>query len=96
MLKCNGTKFYPTSINRVLDGFSSVQLYQVVVKKDNLSDNVHILLALENKNEINDIKTSLHAALRVKVNIEIQDFTTLSKAVFPAGTRKPVKYIYST
>ena len=93
MIKYNGTKFYPTAVNAVMDGFESIRLYQLIVKKNNLSDQVKVLVSLEENTDLKKIQTALRSALRVGIDIELQDFDTLLPKVFPEGSRKPVKYM---
>jgi len=93
MIKYKGTKFYPTAINAVMDGLESVKLYQIIVEKNNLSDSVVVLISLTGMQELQSVKTALQTALRVAIDIQVQDFDMLAKKVFPSSSRKPVKYI---
>lgn len=93
MIKCRGTKFYPPAVNAVLDGFDSVRIYQLVVRKNHLSDEVKVLLSLTDDGELSPIKDALRSSLRMVIDVELQDFDQLLPKVFPDGTRKPVKYI---
>jgi phenylacetate-CoA ligase len=93
MIKCKGTKFYPTAINAVMDGMECVKLYQVIVEKDNLSDKVIVLTSLTDMKKLQSVKDALRTALRVGIDVETEDFDTLFQKVFPANNRKPVKYM---
>lgn len=93
MIKYKGTKFYPPAVNAVLDGMDCVRLYQVVVRKNNLSDNVTVVVALADNADPASVREGLKTALRVGVDVEIEDMISLSRKVFPADSRKPVKYV---
>lgn len=93
MIKCRGTKFYPPAVNAVLDGLECVKLYQLLVKKDNLSDEVKVLVSLTHDEELPRIQDALRSALRVNVDVELKELEQLFKQVFPGGSRKPVKYV---
>jgi len=93
MIKCKGTKFYPNTIHNILDNNANIKLYQIVVKKQNLSDEVKIKLTLTNDSNLDEIKSNLIAILRVNIEFELIPFQELFKDVFPESSRKPVKYI---
>ena len=92
MIKCRGTKFYPPAINAVMDSFESVKLYQIVVKKEDLSDQVKVLVSLSDDSELKKIKDSLRNALRVGIDVELCDCDMLHQMIFPKNNRKPLKY----
>ena len=93
MIKCKGTKFYPNSIHNILDNNVNIKLYQIVVKKQNLSDEVKIKLTLDKKSDLDEVRSTLTATLRVNVEFELIPFKELLKEVFPETSRKPIKYI---
>lgn len=92
MIKCKGTKFYPNAIHNILDNIPNVNLYQIIVTKNNLSDQVTIKLSLKNSDELPKIQSIIKAELRVNVDIILVEFKELFKNVFPETTRKPIKY----
>jgi phenylacetate-CoA ligase len=91
MIKCKGTSFYPSAIGNVLDGFDSVQEYQIRVSRKDLSDEVSVSLALTDESELAKIDNALAAALRVRVKLIVEPFDILQKIVFPPTSRKPVR-----
>lgn len=93
MIKCKGTKFYPNTIHNILDNNVNIKLYQIVVNKQNLSDEVKIKLALDKDSDLDEIRSTLTATLRVNVEFELIPFKELLKEVFPETSRKPIKYI---
>jgi len=93
MIKYCGTKFYPPAVYAVLDSLESVKLYQLQVRKDKLSDHVTLLLSMLDNADLSCVKNALQTALRVNIDIEIQNSKQLAEKVFPDGSRKPVKYV---
>ncbi len=93
MIKCQGTKFYPDAVFNTLDNLEFVRLYQVQVTRDGLSDSVKVSVALSDPARLQEVAAVLRGALRVRLDIEACDLDDLSVRVFPAGSRKPVRFL---
>ena len=93
MIKYKGTTFYPPAVNAVLDGLASVKEYQLRVESHELSDCVTLAVALTESAKLAEVKSSLNAALRVKIEVIEEEISELSKKVFPSGSRKPIRFI---
>jgi len=103
MIKLKGTTLYPPAINDVLDNLDEVLLYCIVAgTTDAGTDDVTVRLALsgmegfseeDKARAVKALKDRFRAKLRVAPNIELVPAAELQPVVFPAKSRKPVKFI---
>ncbi len=97
MIKLKGTTLYPPAVNDVLDNTWYVENYQVEVR-DSVAgtDEVVVKVGLKNPTDfdpVKDLKDRFRSRIRVAPDVEIWDSGSLAKVVFPANSRKPVKFI---
>jgi len=93
LLKHKGTAFYPNAIHAALAALDEVLEHQVVARRDNLSDTVSVLVALRDDASRERVSEILRAALRVGVEVRTFPLEEMTRRVFPAGKRKPVRFI---
>ena len=93
LLKHKGTAFYPNAIHAALSALDDVLEHQVVVRRDNLSDDVAVLVALRPGASAEKTAEILRTALRVGVKVEQLPLEDIRKRVFPEGKRKPVRFV---
>lgn len=101
MIKLKGTTIYPPAINDVLDNTPYVAMYQIVADTSaEGTDHVtaHIVLtarqaATDNDIVIKDLKDRFRSRLRVTPDVAVERADDLSPRIFPANTRKPVKFV---
>lgn len=96
MIKYKGTTLYPPAMSDILNDFSGIECYQIVIQSNEIGlDEIIIKLSTE----INDadfeqkIKDHFRAKLRVGPKIEWFDFDVLSKKVFQQNSRKPIHFL---
>lgn len=97
MIKFKGTTIFPPAIFDVLDMVAEIELYQVVVSKNEYgNDNITILLSLALQTSL--FKTKLlslfKSKLRVTPALEFITAEELSFRIFKQEKRKPEKLIY--
>ncbi len=95
MLKFKGTTIFPESIFDALNSIEEIQSYQVELSNNEVDlDHVIIYMVTKNNsNNLDQIKESLSAALRVSPQIECISTEEMQKRKFPDGSRKPIKLI---
>lgn len=95
MMKVQGTSLYPPAVFAALDELPGVSEYCLVVENSHeLSEQITLQLALNSGAEdVEAIKRFLQARLRVTPSIVIRPEEELRRIVFPAGSRKPVRFI---
>ena len=96
MIKLRDITLYPPAVNDVLDNTWYVENYQVEVR-DSVAgtDEVVVKVGLKNPTDfdpVKDLKDRFRSRIRV-LDVEIWDSGSLAKVVFPANSRKPVKFI---
>ncbi len=97
MIKYKGTTIFPPAIFDVLDMVKEIELYQVVVSKNEYgNDNITILLPISL--EGNKFRDKLHSLFksRLRVTPDLSFITTeeLSFRIYKQEKRKPDKLIY--
>ena len=97
MIKFKGTTIFPPAIFDVLDMVKEIDLYQVVISKNEFgNDNITILLSMQLQSE--KFREMLHSLFksRLRVSPEVQFITTqeLSFRIYKQEKRKPEKLIY--
>ncbi|MBB4808040.1 phenylacetate-CoA ligase [Chryseobacterium defluvii] len=96
MIKYKGTTLYPPAMNDILNDFSAILCYQIVIQSNEIGlDEIIIKVSTENEDEgfVNEIRDHFRAKLRVSPKIEIVDFEALFKIVNNPNSRKPVTFI---
>lgn len=96
MIKYKGTTLYPPAMNDILNDFSTILCYQIVIQSNEIGlDEIIIRLSTEQDHEtfVNEVRDHFRAKLRVSPKIEIVDFEVLSKTVFNPNSRKPITFI---
>ncbi|BAP33709.1 phenylacetate-CoA ligase [Chryseobacterium sp. StRB126] len=96
MIKYKGTTLYPPAMNDILNDFSNILCYQIVIQANEIGlDEIIIKLSTdqETENFVNEVRDHFRAKLRVSPKIEIIDFNILSKTVFNPNSRKPITFI---
>ena len=91
MIKCKGTSFYPSAIYAVLDSFREILEYQIRVRRENLSDDVSVAVAVRGDLQTAEIADALTAALRVRLRVVVEREEDLRRVVFPPTARKPTR-----
>ena len=97
MIKFKGTTIFPPALFDVLDMVPEIELYQVVVSKNEFgNDEITILLAMNLESAA--FKEKLHSLFksRLRVSPALQFITTqeLNHRIFKQEKRKPEKLIY--
>ncbi|MFN1218637.1 phenylacetate--CoA ligase family protein [Chryseobacterium kwangjuense] len=96
MIKYKGTTLYPPAMNDILNDFSTILCYQIVIQSNEIGlDEIIIKLSTEQEHEtfVNEVRDHFRAKLRVSPKIEVIDFEILSKTVFNPNSRKPITFI---
>jgi phenylacetate-CoA ligase len=95
MMKVQGTTLYPPAVFAALDELLGVSEYCLAVQNSHeLSDQLTLHLALApDADSLDAIKRFLQARLRVTPSIVLRQEEDLRRTVFPAGSRKPVRFI---
>ncbi|MBL1221291.1 AMP-binding protein [Chryseobacterium sp. L7] len=96
MIKYKGTTLYPPAMNDILNDFSTILCYQIVIQSNEIGlDEIIIKLSTEQEHEtfVNEVRDHFRAKLRVSPKIEVIDFDILSKTVFNPNSRKPITFI---
>ena len=96
MIKYKGTTLYPPAMNDILNDFSNILCYQIVIQSNEIGlDEIIIKISTDSDSEtfVNEVRDHFRAKLRVSPKIEIMDFDVLSKTVFHPNSRKPITFI---
>ncbi|MDQ1097940.1 MULTISPECIES: phenylacetate--CoA ligase family protein [Chryseobacterium] len=96
MIKYKGTTLYPPAMHDILNDFSGIQCYQIVIHSSDIGlDEIIIKLSSEHADEefVGAVKDHFRAKLRVSPKIELVDFDVLSKEVFHPNSRKPITLV---
>ena len=96
MIKYKGTTLYPPAMSDILNDFTGISCYQIVIKSDEIGlDEIIIKISTGNETEnfVDEVRDHFRAKLRVSPKIEIVDFDVLSKVVFNPTSRKPINFI---
>jgi phenylacetate-CoA ligase len=96
MIKYKGTTLYPPAMSDILNDFTGISCYQIVIKSDEIGlDEIIIKISTDNETEnfVDEVRDHFRAKLRVSPKIEIVDFDVLSKVVFNPNSRKPINFI---
>lgn len=96
MIKYKGTTLYPGALYDILDTIDEVNNYQVEVFTNEIGTD-EILIRIDAKqfsgNLEHEIKDHFRARLRVAPAIKLESADTINKLLFPAMSRKPIKFI---
>jgi phenylacetate-CoA ligase len=96
MIKFKGTTLYHPALFNVLDHFEEIDNYIIEVSTNEIgTDKINILLGCKTKSTDFDQKLKEHfrAKLRVIPDVEFLSPEEISLRQFPAGSRKPVKFV---
>lgn len=97
MIKLKGTTLYPPAINDVLDNVEYVSNYVIYVQDSEAgTDDVVVKVALARDpgvDVVKDLKDRFRSRLRVAPNVEICPKEEIMRVVYPAKSRKPVKFV---
>ena len=96
MMKVQGTTLYPPAVFAALDELPGISEYCLVVETSHeLSEQLTLHLALEPgaEEDVAAIKRFLQARLRVTPTLVLKEEVELRRVVFPAGSRKPIRFI---
>lgn len=97
MIKLKGTTLYPPAINDVLDNVEYVSNYVIYVQDSEAgTDDVVVKVALAHDpgvDVVKDLKDRFRSRLRVAPNVEICPKEEIMRVVYPAKSRKPVKFV---
>jgi phenylacetate-CoA ligase len=97
MIKLKGTTLYPPAVNDVLDNADYVENYVVIVdESDAGTDDVLVKLGLKYQPEfdaVKDLKDRFRSRIRVAPRIEVCPPAEVAAILYPAKSRKPVKFI---
>jgi len=95
MIKLKGTTIYPAAIYEVLEQFHEIQNYQVVVESTELNTDsvtIHLGTDIPSADLESRIAERLRASLRVLPHIRTNSATAVNALIFPAGSRKAIKF----
>lgn len=95
MIKYKGTTLYPPAMHDVLNHFESVENHLIEISTNDLgTDEIVIKIASNEASEelLHEIKDYFRAKLRVTPKIEFASSEELQQIVFPAMSRKPVRF----
>lgn len=95
MIKYKGTTLYPPAMHDVLNHFDSVENHLIEISTNELgTDEIVIKIASNNASDelLHEIKDYFRAKLRVTPKIEFTSPEELQQIVFPAMSRKPVRF----
>jgi len=96
MLKMRGTTLYPQMVFNILDEMETVkEYYMSAVSRNEMSDELTIYISLENECnlDVEMIRNTLQARLRVRPEVVIVDNDTVQKQIYTKKSRKPVRFI---
>lgn len=95
MLKVRGTTVYPQSVFSVLDGMEGIKEYCIIVDGDyDLSESIRVVASADSPSvDSQYIARKLQAALRVRLEVLLQEESKVLSMVYPGGSRKPVRFI---
>lgn len=96
MIKYKGTTLYPPALFDILDDIDKVESYIIEVSTNKLdTDNITILVNCNCPgHEIEQIvKDRFRAKLRVVPDVKFINKSEIEVLMFPAGSRKPIKFI---
>ena len=94
MIKYKGTTLFPKTIFEVLEKFSEISCYKVLVNSDELgNDDITILLEskLDKQPVLSEIENACKSKLRVLPKIELIETNELRGMVYQKHLRKPEK-----
>jgi len=95
MIKYKGTTLYPPAMHDVLNHFDSVENHLIEISTNDLgTDEIIIKIASNDASDelLHEIKDYFRAKLRVTPKIEFASSEELQQIVFPAMSRKPVRF----
>lgn len=95
MIKYKGTTLYPPAMHDVLNHFDSVENHLIEISTNELgTDEIVIKIASNDASDelLHEIKDYFRAKLRVTPKIEFASRDELQQIVFPAMSRKPVRF----
>lgn len=95
MIKYKGTTLYPPAMHDVLNHFDSVENHLIEISTNDLgTDEIVIKIASNDASDelLHEIKDYFRAKLRVTPKIEFASSEDLQRIVFPAMSRKPVRF----
>lgn len=95
MIKYKGTTLYPPAMHDVLNHFDSVENHLIEISTNELgTDEIVIKIASNDASDelLHEIKDYFRAKLRVTPKIEFATSDELQKIVFPAMSRKPIRF----
>jgi len=95
MIKYKGTTLYPPAMHDVLNHFQCVENHLIEISTNGFgTDEIVIKIASNNASDelLHEIKDYFRAKLRVTPKIEFASSEELQKIVFPAMSRKPVRF----
>lgn len=97
MIKLKGTTLYPPAINDVLDNTDYVENYVVMVQNSDAgTDDVLVKVGLKYTPDfdvVKELKDRFRSRIRVAPSIEVCPTSEIAAIVYPAKSRKPVKFI---
>lgn len=95
MIKYKGTTLYPPAMHDVLNHFDSVENHLIEISTNDLgTDEIIIKIASNDASDelLHEIKDYFRAKLRVTPKIEFASLEELQQIVFPAMSRKPIRF----
>lgn len=95
MIKYKGTTLYPPAMHDVLNHFDSVENHLIEISTNELgTDEIVIKIASNDASDelLHEIKDYFRAKLRVTPKIEFATSEELQQIVFPAMSRKPIRF----
>ena len=97
MIKYKGTTLYPPAIYDVLDNVEYVENYFIEVR-DSMAGTDEVVVRIGLKPEVDwnvekDLKDRFRSRLRVAPIVEVLSAAEIQKVIFPAKSRKPIKFI---
>lgn len=95
MIKYKGTTLYPPAMHDVLNHFDSVENHLIEISTNELgTDEIVIKIASNDASDelLHEIKDYFRAKLRVTPKIEFATSDELQQIVFPAMSRKPIRF----
>jgi len=97
MIKLKGTTLYPPAINDVLDNADFVENYVIFVRDSEAgTDDVVVKVGLKEQpsfDAVKELKDRFRSRLRVAPSVEICPRDEIQRILYPAKSRKPVKFI---
>lgn len=96
MIKYKGTSIYPPAMNDILNGFDEIELYQIIIKNNEIgTDEILVKICTENHSEEfeKEVKDRFRAKLRVSPRIEITEKEELQRTIFEPKNRKPLQFV---